>query len=501
VEAKLRELKERLAEISDLSAASSVLSWDQLTYMPPGGAAARARQLATLGRVTHEKLIDPGIGKLLDELEPYAESLDDDSDDARLLRVARRDYERAVKVPSDFMAELRQHQAVAYAAWAEARPADDFAAVQPYLEKTLALSRQLAEFFPGYEHVADPLIDFSDYGMKVSILRPLLEELREGLVPMVHAITAQPPADDSWLCQHFPESKQWAFGLQVAKHLGYDFERGRQDKSPHPFTISFSLGDVRITTRVKEDELDEALFGTIHESGHAMYEQGICRDFEATPLGAGTSSGVHESQSRLWENIVGRSRGFWQFFYPQLQDLFPTQLGAVSLDTFYRAINKVAPSLIRTSADEVTYNLHVIIRFDLELAMLEGRLEARDLPEAWRARYQSDLGVAPPDDRDGAMQDVHWFAGVIGGSFQGYTLGNVLSAQFFESAARAHPDIPAEIERGEFGVLHGWLRENIYQHGRKFTAAELVERVTGEPMSIEPYMRYLRTKFGEMYQL
>jgi len=501
MEAKLQALKTRLSEIDDLESAGSVLSWDQETYMPPGGAAARARQLGTLSRLAHEKLIDPAIGKLLADLRPCEESLPYDSDEASLIRLTRREYEKAVKVPPEFVAQLSSHGAASYDAWTRARPANDFAAVQPYLEKTLDLSRQLANFFPGYAHIADPLIDFADYGMKAATIRTLFAELRAQLVPIVQAITAQPPADDSCLRQHFPEEQQLAFGLEVIKRFGYDFERGRQDKTHHPFTTKFSLGDVRITTRVKEDHLGEALFSTLHEAGHALYEQGINRDFEGTPLGTGTSAGVHESQSRLWENVVGRSRGCWQFFYPQLQAIFPSQLGAVSLETFYRAINKVERSLIRTDADEVTYNLHVMIRFDLELALLEGRLAIGDLPAAWRERYQADLGIVPPDDRDGVLQDVHWYSFVIGGVFQGYTLGNIMNAQFYEAALRAHPEIPAEIARGEFATLHGWLKANIYQHGSKYTASELMERATGQPLSIEPYIRYLRAKYGELYRI
>jgi len=501
MEDKLQALKTRLLEINDLESAGSVLSWDQETYMPPGGAAARARQLGTLSRLAHEKFTDPAIGKLLDELRPYEESLPYDSDEASLLRLTRREYERAVKVPAEFVAQLSSHNAASYDVWTRARPANDFVAVQPYLEKTLDLSRQLANFFPGYEHIADPLIDFADYGMKAATIRTLFAELRAQLVPIVQAITAQPPADDSCLRQHFPEDQQWAFGLEVIKRFGYDFTRGRQDKTHHPFTTKFSLGDVRITTRVKEDYLAEALFGTLHEAGHAMYEQGINPDFEGTPLAKGTSAGVHESQSRLWENVVGRSRGFWQFFYPQLQATSPSQLGAVPLETFYRAINKVERSLIRTDADEVTYNLHVMIRFDLELALLEGKLAIHDLPEAWRERYRTDLGIVPPDDRDGVLQDVHWYASIIGGVFQGYTLGNIMNAQFYEAALRAHPEIPAEIARGEFATLHGWLKTNIYQHGSKYTASELMERATGQPLSIEPYIRYLRAKYGELYRI
>ena len=501
MEKKLQELKTRLIEINDLESAAALLGWDQTTYMPPGGGPARGRQLATLQRLAHEKFTDPAVGKLLDDLRPYEQSLPDDADEASLIRITRRLYERDVKVPSSFMAEYSRHATASYEAWAKARPADDFGAVQPYLEKTLDLSRQYADFFPGYEHIADPLIEMSDYGMTAATIRDLFADLREQLVPIVQAITAQPPTDDACLRQTFPEADQMAFGIEVAKRFGYDLERGREDKSAHPFTTKFSLGDVRITTRVDENYLGDTLFSTMHEAGHGMYEQGICMDYEGSPLARGTSSGVHESQSRLWENLVGRGRDFWEHAYPQLQAVFPGQLGSTPLDVFYRAINKVERSLIRTDADEVTYNLHVMMRFDFELALLEGRLAVGDLPEAWRERFQADLGIAPSDDRDGVMQDVHWYAGGIGGAFQGYTLGNVMSAQFFDTALGAHPGIKDEIRAGQFDTLHGWLKDNIYQHGRKFTASQLVERVTGGPMSIAPYIRYLRAKFGELYEL
>ena len=498
---KLQELKTRLAEINDLQSTGALLGWDQMTGMPPGGAAARARQLATLGRLAHEKFIDPAIGRLLDSLQAWAEDQPYDSDEASLIRVTRREYERATRVPPAFTARLYAHGAESYAVWEKARPANDFGSVRPYLEKTLDLSRELADFFPGYEHIADPLIDMSDYGIKASTVRAIFGELRERLVPIVQAITAQPVADDACLHATYPLAGQQAFFTDVIRDLGFSFERGRQDVSAHPFTTNFSIGDVRITVRYKEDNLGEALFSAMHEAGHAMYEQGVDPALEGTPLAGGTSAGVHESQSRLWENVVGRSRGFWAHYYPRLQALFPGQLGDVPLDAFYRAVNVVRRSLIRTDADEVTYNLHVMLRFDFELDLLEGKLAVRDLPEAWRERFRADLGIAPPDDRDGVLQDVHWYDGVIGGAFQGYTLGNILSAQFYQAALAAHPQIPAEIERGQFGTLHGWLVDSIYQHGSKFTANELIERVTGGPLSVEPYIQYLRQKYGELYEL
>jgi carboxypeptidase Taq len=500
VDAKLEELKQRLAEINDIRSAASVLNWDQMTYMPPGGAEARGRQVATLEQIAHEKLTHPSVGSVLTELQSRGGTLPADSDEAALIRVARRDYDRAVKVPPAFVAKFSAHQSATYEAWVKARPANDFASVRPYLEKTLEYSRELANYFPGYDHIADPLIDFADFGMKAATIRALFAELRKELVPIVQAITSQPTADDACLRQKFPEAQQLTFGCAVVKQLGYDFQRGRQDKTHHPFCTTFSLGDVRITTRVKEDDFGDALFSTIHEAGHAMYEQGIRRELEGTPLARGTSSGVHESQSRLWENLVSRGRGFWRHFYPELQAAFPVQLSHVPLDVFYRAINKVERSLIRTDADEVTYNLHVMIRFDFELQLLEGKLAVRDLPEAWRERYKTDLGIASPDDRDGVLQDVHWFGGQIGGSFQGYTLGNILSAQFYDAALRADPSIPDQIASGQFTPLHAWLQENIYQHGAKFTANELVKRATGQPLTIEPYIRYLRGKYGELYR-
>ena len=500
-EQKLQELKLRLLEISDLNNINALLGWDQSTYMPPGGAEARGRQSALLAQMAQEKFVDKEIGRMLDDLRPYEESLPYESDDASLIRVTRRDYERNLKIPPKFIGELNEHNAKSYQTWTEARPANDFSRTRDNLEKTLDLSRQLADFFPGYEHIADPLIDFADYGMKAASVRVLFAELRENLVPIVRAVTSQSPTDASVLHKHYPEADQLSFGAEVVKQLGYDFSRGRIDKTRHPFMTKFSLGDVRITTRVQENDLGDCLFSNMHEAGHAMYEQGIDMSYEGTPLGGGTSAGVHESQSRLWENIVGRSLGFWEYMYPRLQSHFPEQFQNVPLDTFYAAINKVEKSLIRTDADEVTYNLHVMLRFDFEVQMLEGALSIRDLPEAWHERFEHDFGIVPPDDKDGVLQDVHWYSGIIGGSFQGYTLGNILSAQFYAAALKAHPSIPEEINQGKFSTLRGWLRENIYRHGSKFTAPEIIERASGSPLTIEPYINYLKTKYGALYTL
>ena len=472
--------------------------------MPSGGAEARGRQISTLNRLAHEKFIEPRVGELLESLRELEQSTPFEDDTASLIRVTRREWGKAVRVPAAFEAKMSDHFAQIYQAWTIARPENDFASVAPLLEKTLDLSRELASFFPlenKHGHIADPLIDFSDEGMTVGVLRPLFAELKSQLVPLVEAIAAKPETDQSCLRRKYLKDEQIAFANTLATHIGYDWNRGRNDMTHHPFMTKFSLGDVRITNRAQENDISDALFGTLHETGHALYEQGIDLNFESTPLANGTSSGVHESQSRLWENLVGRSRGFWEIFFPQIQAAFPEQLQMVSLDDWVRAINKVERSLVRTDADEVTYNLHVMIRFELEMQMLEGALSIRDLPDAWRAMYREYLGIEPHDDSCGVLQDVHWFAGTIGGAFQGYTLGNILSAQFYDCALQSNPQIEIDLAKAEYSSLHGWLRENIYQHGAKFTAPELIERVTGGPLSIAPYVEYLNTKYSALYGL
>lgn len=495
----LADLKRRLAEIYDLKAAGAVLGWDEATYMPKGGALARGRQSALLRRLAHERLVDPVLEKALDRLEPQVASLP--AADASLIRVVRRDYEKARKVPAAFVARAAAHASESYNAWIRARPENDFATMIPFLEKTLELSREYASFFAPSRHIADPMIDDADEGMTTAAVQRIFAELRRELVPMARAICDQPPPNDSVLHRSFGEADQIAFALAVATRMGFDLDRGRLDKTHHPFCTRFAAGDVRITTRVRESDIGDALFSTWHEAGHAMYEQGVNPAYEGTPLGRGVSAGVHESQSRLWENVVARSLPFWEHYYPALQRTFADQLGSVPLDPFYRAINKVQRSLIRTDADEVTYNLHIMLRFELEVALLEGRLAIKDLPEAWRAGMLADLGIAPPDDRDGCLQDVHWYAGRIGGAFQSYTIGNILSAQFFAAATSAHPQIPREIAEGRFDTLHGWLAETIYRHGRTRTPDDIVVEATGQPMTTAPYLAYLRGKYGALYGL
>ena len=489
-----QELRGILAEVDDLRSAAALLHWDQATYMPPGGAAARGRQLATLSRLAHQTFVHPRVGELLESLRDLESESDPDGFEAALIRVARRDYEKAARIPTEFEARFSEHCALAYETWTRARPANDWNLIRPMLEKTLDLSRELSSFSP-HEHPADPLIDDSDPGFSAAQIAELFAQLRAELVPLVEQVAARSPADDALLRGHFDVRAQREFARQVVRDFGYSFERGRLDATHHPFMTKFSLGDVRITIREDESEVSGLLLGAMHEAGHGLYEQGISPLYEGTPLANGASSGLHESQSRLWENFVGRSPAFWSHYYPQFQQAF-SRFNDVALDDFLRALNRSERTLIRTEADELTYNLHVMIRFDLELQMLDGRLEIADLPDAWNARYRSDLGVVVPDYADGCLQDVHWFMGAIGGAFQGYTLGNILSAQFFEAATRAHPSIEDDIRRGEFGALLDWLTGNLYRFGRAREPQQLIESATDGPLQIGPYLGYLRAKYS-----
>jgi carboxypeptidase Taq len=496
---KIEQLKTLLGEISDLTTTFGLLSWDQQVNMPPGGAEIRANQMATLGRITHDLEISPELGRLLDALKPQAETLDPDSDDARLVRLAARDFEKAVRVPSDYVAEFNQATALAFQAWAEARQKSDFAIFRPHLEKIVELTRRYIAFFPPADHPYDVLLDKFEPGMKTAEVKAIFDAIRPRQVALIKAISQKPQVEDSFLRQPFDGEKQWGFGVEVITRYGYDWSRGRQDKSAHPFTIGFGSRDVRITTRVDPNSLGDMLFSTLHECGHALYDQGIAPDLERTSLWKVTSLGLHESQSRLWENLVGRSLPFWEHYYPQLRERFP-QLGKVKLEQFYRGINKVQPSLIRVDADEATYNLHVMLRMEIEIALMEGKVEVRDLPGYWNARMQEYLGVTPPDDARGVLQDVHWSDGSFG-YFPTYVLGNLISVQLWEKLRGDIPGLEEQIRAGKFDALLGWLREKIHRHGNKFEAQELVQRVTGSKIDPEPYLRYLSQKYGEIYGL
>ena len=497
----LKNLREIVGVVVDLEGAAGLLGWDQQTNMPPGGAQARAMQLSTLSRLAHERLVSEETGEALEATEKEVEGLDPNSDEVRLVRKVRRDFDKARKVPPDWVGEFSRVTALAHHAWEKARAEADFSLFRPHLEKILQLRRDYVEFFAPYDHVYDPLLDDFEPGMKTAQVKAVFDELRSEQVSLIQDIVERGrPVDDSVVHQHFDEQKQWDFGIEVARAIGYDFERGRQDKSVHPFTSGFGTGDVRITTRFDRQFLNTALFGTMHEAGHAIYEQGINPEYDRTPLGTGASLAVHESQSRMWENLVGRSRAFWVGFYPRIKEVFPEQLGDVDLQSFYGAINRVEPSLIRVEADEATYNLHIMVRFELEIAMMQGALDVADLPDEWNSKFEDFLGLVPPDDAMGVLQDIHWSGGMIG-YFPTYALGNLIAAQLWEKIEADVPDLRASIESGKFGVLLGWLRENLHRYGAKYEPMELLTMVTGSGLSAKPYLRYLRGKFQELYNL
>jgi len=496
----LTELKNHLAELHNLSMAGAVLGWDQRTHMPPRGGAARAAQQATLSRIHHEMFVGPRTRELLEAAGGAAAQLDPDSADAALLRVVRRDFAKATRVPTALVVELTRTCSLAEEVWAAARATNTFATFAPWLEKIIELKRQYAAALGYTGHIYDALLDDYEPDMTVRQLDPILAELKRQTVPLVAAIAGRPPIADALLTRDYDPAAQQVFAERILRACGFDFARGRLDRTVHPFCTNFSINDVRITTRYDAAWLPAALFGCLHEMGHAFYEMNVNPAYEATPLAGGVSLGVHESQSRLWENLVGRSRGFWQCYYPDLQRAFPRQLGTVPADDFYRAINRVQPSLIRVEADEITYNLHIIIRYEMEMALLDGSLAVADAPAAWNQRMSQYLGITPPTDREGILQDVHWAAGLIG-YFPTYTLGNILAVQIYQAALAAHPAIPEEIAQGQFSTLFAFLRDNIHCHGRKYPPAELITRATGRPLTVEPYVHYLQTKFGELYKL
>ena len=497
---KLEQLKTLLGEVTDLNQISGLLGWDQQTYMPSGAAELRGQQLATIGAIAHKKFTSAEVGRLLDDLKTWAAGLDPDSDEYRLISVTARDYDKGTRIPSDYVAEFAQVTAVAQQVWMEAREKSDFSIFRPHLEKIVELNHRYIAFFPPAEHPYDVLLDNFEPGMKTSEVKAIFEGLRPQQVELIQAIAARPQVDDSFLRLDFDEQKQWDFGVEVATAFGFDWKRGRQDKSTHPFTQSSGIDDVRITTRFEQGLGASGFFSTTHETGHGLYEQGISHTWSRTPLEGGASLAVHESQSRMWENLVGRSLPFWEHFYPRFQGMFPAQLGNVSLETFYKGINKVERSLIRVEADEATYNLHIMLRLELEIAMIEGEIAVKDLPEAWNARMKDYLGIAPPNDALGVLQDIHWSGGMFG-YFSTYALGNLISVQLWEAFRAANPALDDQIRRGDFSSLLSWLRTQIHQHGRKYEPQELVRRVTGSPIDPTPYVRYLKSKYTEIYGL
>ena len=500
MEKEFAQFKKIITEVTDLAHAEAVLGWDQQVYMPRGGAEDRGNISETLASLVHQKFTSAEVGELLEKLKPYAQTLDPDADDACLIKLVAREYEKNTKVPIEWVAEFARETTVAQMAWENAREKDDFEIFRPRLEKLVEMRREYVTFFKPYDHVYDVLLDHFEAGMKTVDVKNIFDALRPQQVALLKEIAAKPAIDDAFMHVPYEEQGQWDFGVDVITRFGFDWNHGRQDKSVHPFTTSFGVGDVRITTRFDPERAASALFSTMHEAGHAMYEQGISRTLSRTPLADGASMAIHESQSRMWENLVGRSNAFWKFFYPKLQQKFPQQLKDVSLQQYYRGINKVEPSLIRVEADEATYNLHIMLRLELEIALMEGSIQVVDLPALWNQKMADYLGVVPPNNREGVLQDVHWSGGMFG-YFPTYALGNLVSAQLWEKINESIPNLEDQISQGKFDELLEWLRTNIHQHGAKFEPQVLLKKVTGSGITPEPYMRYLRDKYSEIYNL
>ncbi|MER3414620.1 MAG: carboxypeptidase M32 [Gemmataceae bacterium] len=493
------ELAHRERERHLLASSAAVLSWDERTYMPSRGAALRADQLALLARLVHERLTDPRVGELLDILQD-SDLARGDTPQAANIRAWRHDYRRAVRLPKKLVEELARATTLGQQAWQEARQRADFALFRPHLEKIVRLKREEAQALHEQGSLYDALLDEYEPGMTVEQLTRVLGELRRQLVPLLQHILASRRGCPQILQRHYPVDRQEEIGRQVATAIGFDFSAGRLDRTVHPFCSGIGPGDVRLTTRYHPRHFGQAFFGVLHEAGHGLYEQGLSAEAFGTPIGQACSLGIHESQSRLWENFVGRSRPFWEYFYPAVREAFPEALGTVALDEFLLAVNYVERSLIRVEADEVTYNLHILLRFELEQALLTQDLPVADLPAAWNHILYDLLELRPENDAAGCLQDIHWSAGLFG-YFPTYTLGNLYAAQFME---KAHADIPSlkdHIRHGRFEPLLDWLREHIHRHGRRYLPGELCRRITGRELSAEPFLRYLRSKYAELYGL
>ena len=494
--ARFAELTRRLSEIHDVEKAAGVLSWDEETKMPPRGAEARAEQRATLNRLAHELQVSPDLGELLEELRPFEHEHDDESFEAALIRVARRDYEKAVRVPPELRAELTRAGSMGYQGWLRAREQEDFGLMLPHLERNLELRRRYVDCFDYDGDPYDVVLDDYEPGMKTVEVEAIFDTLKAALLPMIRAVADADPIDDSCLTGRFPREAQRRFALAVLERWGMDRSSWRLDKTVHPFATSFAPTDIRLTTNFHEDSL-HGILSCLHEFGHGIYERQVDPAYTRSPLAQGVSSAFHESQSRMWENLVGRSLSTWRYFYPRLQDEFSDQFGEVTLRKFHRALNKVQPSFRRVDADEVTYCLHIILRFELERGMLSGEIALKDLPDAFNEKMREYLGLQPPDVVAGVLQDVHW-SDMTMGYFPTYALGNVVSVQLWERAEADLGDLDEQFERGDFVPLRDWLRENVHRHGRAFTPQELLQRAAGAQMDPGPYLRYLERKLGDL---
>jgi carboxypeptidase Taq len=489
----------RMQELRDLQGAIGLLTWDQETFLPHKAEPARGAQLSTLQGLYHERLTSPALGELLAEADRAADLT---SDQRAMVRVLRWERDRAVKVPGDLVRAIAEAQSHGLSAWRAARKAKDFRLFQAALETMLHLRRQQADAMGHGGQRYDALLEGYEPGMRVERLRPVLLSLERRLVPLVRTLAEAARRREDPRAplagKRFARQAQIAFTMDLLRAMGFDLEAGRQDESIHPFTGGTHPRDVRLTTLVDESNPLRALFGTIHEGGHGLYEQGFSEEHHRTPLAAAPSMGLHESQSRLWENVVGRSRGFWSHFYPALQAALPGALGDVTVEQFYAAANDVRPSLVRVEADEITYNLHILLRFELELVLISGELPVADLPAEWNARLERLLGLRPPDDLQGVLQDIHWATGDFG-YFPTYTLGNLYSAQLWDAARRAVPDLEDQVRRGHLLGLLEWLREHVHRQGFRYPAEELIQRVTGQGLNEESFLRYLREKYSELY--
>jgi carboxypeptidase Taq len=488
-------LKALVGDVMDLRHAADLIEWDERVCMPPGGQAVHSEMSAALRRLAHEKFTTSQVGDVLEDARRDVAGRDPETTDARMVMVVSRDYARATRVPAEFVAEHAAAVSAAQHTWAAARARSDFAQFAPHVEKIVDLKRRYVSFFPPSDHPYDVLLDEYEPGMKTADVRRLFESLRTRQVALIKALDGRPAPPADFLAASYDEDDIRRFADHVVTSFGFDWTRGRQDKSVHPFATGIGASDVRITTRWVDGQPFALLFGTMHEAGHAMYEQGVAGEHQRTLLEGGASLGVHESQSRLWENLVGRSRPFWNHFFPQLQAACSSQLRGVTVEAFYNAINRVQPSLVRVEADEATYNLHIMLRVELELALIEGSLRVADLPDAWNAKMQEYLGLTPPNHAKGVLQDIHWAAGLFG-YFATYTIGNVIAAQLWERYGQVHPARDADIARGDFSGLLAWLRTELHQHGRKFEPQELVRKITGSAVDPQPYLHYLETKFA-----
>ncbi|KAB0266373.1 carboxypeptidase M32 [Microvirga brassicacearum] len=500
----LAALNERVAAVNDVLNSTSVLTWDSRTMMPAGGAENRGHQIATLTRVARDLLLSAETADALAAAERSVESSAPDAAERRMVAQTRQAFEHHRRVPASLIQERAALRTMAQSAWIEARAKSDFSIFAPHLEKTVALARAYADCIGWREHPYDAMVSIYEPGETAASLGRLFDVLRAGMQPILETARSRPAPRSDFLCRDFPEAEQRAFGLSMAGKLGYDLTRGRLDTAVHPFEVSFTRDDVRITTRYSRNYLPASLFGTAHETGHALYEQGVDPAYTRTTFATdliglyavgGTSFGAHESQSRLWENHVVRSRTFWRLHFPELQRRFSDQLGDVSAEEFYCAVTRVEPGFIRVEADELTYDFHIMLRVELECALMDGSLTVTDLPAAWNAAIKRDLGLDVPDDSRGVLQDVHWSTGYIG-SFPTYTIGNVMAAQMMEALRRDQSSLDAEVAAGDYTGLADSLRTRIWRHGRRFTRDELLRRETGRSLDPAPYLEYLRAKYA-----